>query len=451
MRHGRARGRTPSILLTAGLVLTTVLGCLPPPEASRAPVPPPPWVSVRRVRVVAAPQGGDAAPQVGGRVGKAAGAGKGALTGAGGGALAGLDLTLRSGALAPILAPIFIPFGALAGAAGGAAVGYANAIPEAQARSLKDALERSRMDLCTELAHRVSRRLPDLGKTSPTQAESDDLQLEVAVEQWGMFGGTGSNPTGDLEATFSFRVLAPGNACVLSRRFVLGGERRSFSEWTAGGEKLQDQALGHLLDSAAEAILDEAFLTQEVHPARAWDPVLCGLKHLEPAPTLLPGVPLHLGSPKVPNLNPVLAWQAFEAPLEAAEGPEPRGAVTDIAYDLRIWRSIGGGQGELVYDRTALALASRPMPAEEGSPATGVRRVEHRVEATLLGDAEYLWAVRARYRVGGVVRATRWSMNQAQEFHARTGSDRWFGTTPRRFPCLDVGIPPLHHHRFRTP
>ena len=173
----------------------------------------------------------------------------------------------------------------------------------------------------------------------------------------------------------------------------------------------------------------------------------------DPAPTLLPGVPLHRGSPKVPSLTPVLAWQAFEAPQDAAEGPEPRGAVTDIAYDLRIWRSIGGGPGELVYDRTALVLAIQPTPepAEDGSPGRGVRRVGHRVEATLLGDTEYLWAVRARFRLGGEVRATRWSMNQAQEFHARTGSDRWFGTAPRRFPCLDVGIPPLHHHRFRTP
>jgi hypothetical protein len=140
-----------------------------------------------------------------------------------------------------------------------------------------------------------------------------------------------------------------------------------------------------------------------------------------------------------------LVWEAFpRAADQAGDAGKLLERISDVRYDLRIWASVGGGPGALVYERLGLDL---PVHKEEGSPT-----VEHRLDLPLSPGTEYLWSVRARFKLDGAERATRWSMNQDPDARALPASKRWFSPTrPVREPCLNEGIPPLRHHRFRTP
>ena len=215
--------------------------------------------------------------------------------------------------------------------------------------------------------------------------------------------------------------------------------------------------------AAAEVITDTAFLIQDlkVEPGSG-APSSCGLVHRNPpcsnwtfASQVMRGMliwnygkPEHLlrPVPKVKGVLPALQWEAFpsQAPREPRVNPEfPN--ITDIRYDLRIWSSAGGGPGDLVYERLNLNLEARTEPlsapedAKEGVPtAAPVSFVEHRLDEPLAPNTEYLWSVRARYRLNGELRATRWSILA-------------FSSPGRPDPCHYDGIPPDRYHRFRTP
>ncbi|MCX7891449.1 MAG: hypothetical protein N2544_03640 [Burkholderiales bacterium] len=90
------------------------------------------------------------------------------------------------------------------------------------------------------------------------------------------------------------------------------------------------------------------------------------------------------------SVQPLLAWEAFPRDFD---GLAP-GRVTDVVYDLRVFRSEPAGPvfttGAMVYERTGLAAP------------------EHRVADPLMACARYTWTVRARFRLDGQPRATEW-------------------------------------------
>ena len=94
------------------------------------------------------------------------------------------------------------------------------------------------------------------------------------------------------------------------------------------------------------------------------------------------------------SLQPELEWEAFP---RASDPPTLRQRVTDVTYDLRVWRALPSDQPntlvlvDLVYSR-------------DGLTAPG-----HRLEQPLLPSTNHVWTVRARYRTDGMPRATEWS------------------------------------------
>ncbi len=470
--------RLPTLphFLWVALTLLPALGCLQRPASTTSALPTAVRQETRKVKVVGLPQGGESPPQVGGQIGKGSATGKGAFAGAGGGALAGLMVSAQTGPFAVFLAPILVPVGTVIGAGGGAVIGFANGIPEAKGKALEETLARNQSDLCSELARRVTQRLALAGMVAPAEGEVEDLRLEVSVDRWGMFGGTGSSPMGDLQATITYRVLPPQGPALRERHFLVGGARRPFSEWSAGDVLLQ-QALEGLLDSAAESVVDGAFLVQDLYLWNTFSPWNCGLKHLDPPATYMAASPMHSWQRRVGGLQPRLQWEAFPRTQDAVAGAEAfLKRITDVGYDLRIWRSVGGGPGELVYQRQNLRLppmtgpaagsgtsqdliavpAATPGAAEPATEVSSEPRVGHVVEVPLSPGTEYLWSVRARFRFDGEVRVTRWSMNPQQDFRTMSGSARWMvgwgGASAGRLAfCREDGIPPLHHHRFSTP
>jgi len=411
------------------------------PSAYRAPVPEPLRRAALRVDVVPAPTL-EASPHLEGRIGRGSGTGRGAASGAAGGALAGLQISLQTGPFGVILAPILIPVSTLLGAAGGGAIGFAQAIPEAEGRAMRAALDRNQADLSGELARRVTALLP-LGVTREAAAPAD-LRLEVSILSWGLFGGAGAHPRADLRLTARYRVLKADGSTVLVRDFTLGGPLRPFAEWAAEDGGLLKEALDQVLARVSEAITEGAFLLHDFHVS-GLTPMTCGLSPRSPGPVFMAALPIHGATPMVDSLCPLLVWEAFPRGADQ-EGDSGKllDRLSEVRYDLRIWTSVGGGPGPLVYERLGLDL---PVHAEGGSST-----VEHRLDLPLSPGREYLWSVRARFKLDGQERATRWSMNQDPDARAQPASKRWFGPTlPHREPCLNEGIPPLRHHRFRTP
>lgn len=457
IRKPEAGGR--AIRSLAGLLLVLAGGCVSQHPRSFTPaVPEPSRRGCVAVAVLPLPSASSSTAQVGGEVGKGRSTGKGATSGAAGGAAAGLLTSLQTGPFFVILAPILIPAGAVLGSMTGAAVGYAHGIPVKDAEAAKALLTRNQTDLSAELANRVAQRLPRAGKVLAAPDVAPDLRIEVSAVAWGLYGGAGSRPVADFELTVAYAVLDGKGGMLLSGRFTVGGPRRPLPDWAAEEGRLLRQAVERAVDEAAEAVSDAAFLVQDFHLPGDLPPLTCGLLPLQPGPMFLAAPPFRGALPKVGESSPVLRWEAF--PRRQDQDHDLGGVlhrIGEVCYDLRIWTSVGGGPGDLVYERTGLRLEARteePEPPSEGEPRRpAVAFVEHRVACVLAPATEYLWSVRARFTLDGEGRAIRWSMNQSPDVRAQTTAQRWFRMEPLpvRGPCLHDGIPPLCHHRFRTP
>jgi len=457
VRHGRPAW---GVRLSAGLLSVLAWGCATPHPLAYTPAVP---EAVRRgtvaVAVVPVPPEPGGQAQLGGEIGRGHSAGKGAASGAATGATAGFLASLQTGPFFVILAPILVPAATVIGSASGAAVGYAHGIPTKDAETAKELLARNQTDLSAELARGVIQRLPGTGKALAAPGAAPDLRVEVSALSWGLYGGVGSHPVADFELTVFYRVLDPKGTALLARRFSVGGPRRALQEWGAEDGKRLREAVEATVESASEAIADSAFLIQDFYISKELGPATCGLLPRRPRPVSQMVLPFGGASPQVEGLRPVLQWEAFPR-REDLEHDVGRlfARITEVRYDLRIWASVGGGPGPLVYERTGLRLEARLGPAGTTPPSEGelppVEKtfVEHDLEAALAPATEYLWSVRARFRLDGEERASRWSMNQTQDPRTRPATERWF-TPPMatRGLCLYDGIPPLRHHRFRTP
>ena len=416
--------------------------------------------SARTVAVVSTVAATDrTGPRLDVPIGQGKSATTGAATGAGVGLASGVLVSVAGGPLGPVLAPVVIPLFALGGMAGGASVGWSVAIPAQDADAANAALSRSRFDLSTELARRVAARLPSVGKAavSGEVTGSSDLRIEVSIDRWGLAGGAGSDPLTGFYVAASYRVAkASDNTMLIERRFVEGGPQRPVSEWTRDNAVLLSRALDAALSRIAEAVTDGTFL---VHNFRILEggggPVrgeVCGLKPVSPPPLFRFG-PYESGPPRADSRTPRLAWQSFPSRKDV-EGDAAKilARVSEVRYDLRIWKSENAGPAELVYQRTGLVL-----PAKEGA-------VAHTVETPLGAKTGYLWSTRARFRLDGEERVTRWSYDMEIDLGAIPLGffDRhpWIGgpTVPyyqqsseRRRACVVDSIPPLQYFSFDTP
>jgi hypothetical protein len=343
--------------------------------------------------------------------------------------------------------------------AGGAAVGWSVAVPAKDADAANAALSRSRSDLSAEVARRVASRLPSVGKVAASAdgTGSPDLRIEVSVDRWGLAGGTGSDPLTGFFVAASYRVAkSSDNTTVVARRFVEGGPQRTVSEWTRDNAALLSKAVDAALSRVAEAVADGTFL---VHDFRILEggggPVrgeVCGLRPVSPPPIYRFG-PFDSTPPRVDSLTPRFVWQSFPNRNDV-EGDAAKllARVSEVRYDLRIWKNEHAGPGELVYERTGMALPEKN------------ETVGHTLESPLGAGSGYLWSARARFRLDGEERVTRWSYDIELDIGAIPLGffDRhpWLGgpvvpyyqqSSERRRACVIDSIPPLQFFSFRTP
>lgn len=99
---------------------------------------------------------------------------------------------------------------------------------------------------------------------------------------------------------------------------------------------------------------------------------------------------------KIDTIEPTFRWATFphKKDLESGE-PEVRdalGRITDVTYDLKIFRSENDYPAELIYSKQGL-----PEPF-------------HTIDTPLETCMKYFWSVRARFKLGNKTRVTGWSV-----------------------------------------
>ena len=141
---------------------------------------------------------------------------------------------------------------------------------------------------------------------------------------------------------------------------------------------------------------------------------------------------------EVDSLQPELRWEVFPRPQDdQADGEAFSSRVSDVSYELKIWRS----------DRLPSSFLVPPGPFDRGLPLDlvysrqALPQPSHRLEEPLEPSTEYLWTVRAQYHLDGHPRLTEWGISKEPSYPLVPGY------IPQKFP-LDRN-PNLY--RFKTP
>ena len=103
-----------------------------------------------------------------------------------------------------------------------------------------------------------------------------------------------------------------------------------------------------------------------------------GLRPIEPDPH----------STRVDSLQPTLRWETF--PPSDLQDPRLE-LARDITYEIRVYHHSDDLARTPVYSRS------------------GILKPEHRLQEPLRPASEYLWTVRASFRLHGELRRTQWS------------------------------------------
>jgi hypothetical protein len=118
---------------------------------------------------------------------------------------------------------------------------------------------------------------------------------------------------------------------------------------------------------------------------------IAGLRPLD----RMPALPASRESTRVDLKAPVLRWESFPRTRdEAVFGPGARQRISDVTYDLRLWRE-------------TTSAADLTQGATDPPVATGLR--EPRYAIGKLEPGRYHWTVRTRFRLDGQPRVSQWT------------------------------------------
>jgi len=466
--------RVLQVLLHYWVIVSTLAGCAvlpaPPTELSRQ--------SWGHVAIVASPD----APKSNFRyfaAGKASGAAKGATVGAGlGVATAGAFAAMGAleSVIAPYLAVVSVPV--MMGGAGyeGARSAISpddakavEAIIENNLKTLKisDTLAKAVHVMATNEARQQTALLGDAGPGTP-EANRDyrdrvpadiGAVAEIAVTDAGF---TGSKQMRFYMAAKARLVRVSDNSRLYEREFVYQSDEYDASRWARDKAALFRMELERAYASLSESMVEQIFLltalpvesrTAQDNKAGVLDILggrdACGVAWRSPPHDYHPAVSdtSHRSwnrFPVVKTRSPTLEWESF--PRATDQRADARGIiseVTDVLYDLRVWKVDAGVPPVLVYERRDLDKTS------------------HAMEMALQPASRYFWSVRARFKLSGAPRATRWGYFRAPGY----GTDG--KTKPQVSPAAAVGlltgaggsrdpctldfIPTSNYYRFETP
>jgi hypothetical protein len=295
---------------------------------------------------------------------------------------------------------------------------------------------------------------------SSLKRQNVDMALETNVKSLGFLGGEGADPEIALFINVTVRVVRTVDGLeIYSGESSHISSPRKLSEWAQNGAAVLCQEFETAYARLAEQILENLFLVYDFHVDSVWSVAMhCMLKPYNPPPSNIGFYSLKLKFSKVDSLQPTFKWEAF--PREKDLKSDSAGIftrVSEITYDLKIWKGHNGYPEELVYGRkgvfaperiieiTEKKVAEDTVPGQlEQAPIVRKERIaEHTIETLLEPATEYFWSVRARFKLDGQTRITKWSYSRS-----RLRPD---GSTGGPDPCLADHIPITNYHRFKTP
>lgn len=163
--------------------------------------------------------------------------------------------------------------------------------------------------------------------------------------------------------------------------------------------------------------------------------------------------PFPMRKPRVDSLRPTFRWERFPRIQDLSEvGPGPGQRVTDVSYELRLWKVGKQFSGDVErprgssgwigsaddYKYSWMHECRDTDPGELIYTRRGIRDPHHTVETPLQPASHYYWSIRAHFRLAGSRRVTEWSEQLPRDRSATEFSDR---------PCSI----PATFHLFRTP
>ena len=163
--------------------------------------------------------------------------------------------------------------------------------------------------------------------------------------------------------------------------------------------------------------------------------------------------PFSMRKPHVDTLRPTFRWERFPRIQDLSEvGLGPGERVTDVSYELRLWRVGKEFSGDVErprgssgwigttdeYKYSWMHECRDTDPGELMYTRRGIRDPNHTIETSLQPASHYYWSIRAHFRLDGKRRATEWSEQLPWGRSFMGFSDR---------PC---SIPAMFH-LFRTP
>lgn len=279
--------------------------------------------------------------------------------------------------------------------------------------------------------------------------EGMDVVLEASVNDVGFISGPEDDPAASLFLHVGMRAIRTADGSVHSDGVTIYISRKHLlSTWLKDDGKVLRYELAQAQSSIATRTIEKLFLQQDTGPVAAGINA-CMLTPYYPEEPGMRFGEIGLTVPLIDSLQPLFRWEAFPRPADKmADAPAGLSSATDVGYDLQIWRTAGGYPDRLVYERTGLPVPTRTFTKKiDERSASGelttntlvMHAAEHRLESTLEPSTDYFWSVRARFKVNGRTRVTRWS------------SSRIPNQPSVPDPCEADHVTLMHSYRFRTP
>lgn len=370
--------------------------------------------------------------------------GRGAAAGAGEGALAGALAALEgmgdcSGAYCGAAVLLVLPVFTIGGAAIGGITGHtagdpADVLAQAEARA-RQVLNSAYLQ--SELLHMAANygyNTRNIAFVALPKVDSDSLRTRRQPAT------IGAKPIDhvleidllrlslaySLEMEARARLISLRTGDVLSEaEFGFVSEPRDLEGWTADGFAPLTETLERGLRTLAEDVIDEHFLLYYPTSADALALAHSNKKNKDTGQIAHPdSVPFYVLAPLYPqlekcflcggsplkkanrtfaffefadvqNVHPTLRWEAFPRDFEVRDAAAAQSQITNVSYDLRIYNAARAGE-----------YLTAGQPAYE---ARNLREPYHTIDNTLSACTNYLWTVRAKFKLDGRVRVTEWA------------------------------------------